>query len=579
MRLLECFAPLFAYGLQLDEHAGKQGIPDGELGAVQSRARALVEQARMTALAEGRPLAEVELAGFAVVAWFDEVVARHGGWRNQGSPLQLLLFHTGNAASEFFDHLGGLSSDAEEVREVFGMALLLGFTGQYYYEHGDSGELGRIKALYSHAWAGAPSLLQSLQRDGITPQPYHTQGSPVLRLPGPTTGRRTMQWVAATLVVLVLVSFVAPVYSRAVPEQAWFVAGIVVALAGLLGWSLTMAWQTLVVMRAHTRVVDSTEAAYGVGNLWSAITDAARRVRGAVLHPFRRRGEWRRLSRHPWLLFLGDSAADVRSLLQAAAHAPHAREQVSSDNSRPWHWWVFRSLVAVEPGARLIHPDATAGGVESSWSQALSLLARERRKLPLDGVALCISAQSLRGSDAAIMAHADRLYRLADDAARRLELQLPLYIVVTGIEVMPGHGAFRATLPPAVFRRVLGWRRSMLSGNNQHLRGRLDVRSDAVSSRLQAAGMAALAMQRDPRGRRELFAFVQSLPDLQRGMQAFLYRLLANENGGGRRLRWCGMYVTGGSRPEAPGGDFVDDLFNRFLPADRWLARRIAPEE
>jgi len=578
MRLLESFAPLFAYGLQLDEQAGKHNIPDDQLASVQLRARALVEQARMSALAEGRPLAEVELAGFAVVAWFDEVVTRHGGWRNQGSPLQLLLFHTGNAANEFFDLLGGLSGNVEEVREVFGMALLLGFTGQYYYEHGDTGELGRIKALYSHAWAGAPALLQSLQRDSITPQPYRTQGSPVLRLPGPVAGRRTVLWVAATLVLLVLVSFVAPAYSHAISEQAWFVAGIAVAFAGVLGWSLSFAWQTLVVMRAHTRVADSPEAAYGVGNLWSAMTDAARRVRGAVLHPFRRRGEWRRLSRHPWLLFLGDSAADVRSLLQAAAHAPHAREQVGNDAARPWHWWVFRSLVAIEPGARLTHPDAGVGGVDSPWSQALSLLARERRKLPLDGVALCVAAQSLRASDAVITAHADRLYRLADEAASRLHLQLPLYIVVTGLEAVPGLAAFRASLPQAAFRRVLGWRRSTPPGNGGP-RGRMDVRSDAVSSRLQAAGMAALAMQRDPHGRRELFAFVQSLPDLQRGMQAFLLRLLANEQTGGHRLRWCGIYVTGGSRAEAPGGDFVDDLFNRFLPADRWLARRIAPEE
>jgi hypothetical protein len=36
--------------------------------------------------------------------------------------------------------------------------------------------------------------------------------------------------------------------------------------------------------------------------------------------------------------------------------------------------------------------------------------------------------------------------------------------------------------------------------------------------------------------------------------------------------------VTGGSRSDAPNGDFVDDLFNRFLPADRVLARRVAPK-
>lgn len=575
MRLLECFAPLFAYGLLIDEQAASQNPSDDEIASVHARALALVEQGRGAAFSRGKPMAEVELAAFAVTAWFDEVMTRHGGWHGHASPLQQTLFRTGSAATEFFDQLGRLGNGAEEVRDVFGMALLLGFRGQYYYEQGEGGELARIKALYCPASVDAASVLQSLQRESVTPQPYMTPGSPVLRLPVTWMGRRLAQLVATLVVLLVFVAFVAPVFSHAISEQAWFTGGFVVAVAGVAIWSGVLAWQSLVMMRAHTRVADSTLAGYGIGSLRSAVKDAARRLRGAILHPFRRRGRWRQLSRHPWLLFLGDSAADVRSLMQAAASAPHARELSGANETLPWNWWVFRAVVAIEPGPRLSHPHAGIGDAESPWSKALALLARERRKLPLDGMVICIAAQSLRESDGTVAAYADRLHRLADEATKRLSLQLPLYVVITGLEALPGHAAFRAALPSSVFRRVLGWRGNGADG--MAAGEYMDVHGEAVSGRLMSTAMAVLATQDDPRKRREAFAFVQALPGMQRGLRTFLDRLQANEANGEHRLRWLGLYVTGGARNDAPSGDFVDDLFGRFLPADRALARRIAP--
>ncbi len=577
MRLLECFAPLFAYGLLVDEQAASQDLRDDEWPSVHARALALVEQCRGVAFSRGKSLAEVELAAFAVAAWFDEMVSRRGGWQGQVSPLQQTLFRTGNAATEFFDQLGRLGNSDEEVREVFSMALLLGFTGQYYYEKGDGGELGRIKALYCPASTGATTVLQSLQRESITPQPYMVPGSPVLRLPGTWMGRRLAQLVATLVVLLVFVAFVAPVFSQGISQQAWFTGGIAVAVLAVLGWTGVLAWQSLVMMRAHTRVADSTEAGYGIGSLSAAVKDAARRLRGAVLHPFRRRGPWRQLSRHPWLLFLGDSAADVRSLLQAAASAPHARELSRANDTRPWHWWVFRSVVAIEPGPRLSHPHATIGDGDAPWSKALAMLATERRKLPLDGMVICIAAQSLREPDAVVATHADRLHRLADEATRRLELQLPVYVVVTGLEALPGHATFRSALPASVFRRVLGWRHAAVAADGV-LDANLEAQADGVMARLLSTAQAVLATERDPRRRREAFAFAQSLHGVRRGLRTFLDRLQANESGGARRLHWQGLYVTGGSRNEAPSGDFVDDLFGRFLPADRVLARRVAPK-
>ncbi|RDJ00317.1 hypothetical protein DVT68_05795 [Dyella solisilvae] len=574
MRLLECFAPLFSYGLLIDERGGPLSVADGQ-GLAHDHARALVDQARKMALAAGKPLPHVEKAAFAAVAWFDEVLARQPGVREQGAPLQLSLFHTGNAASEFFDHLASLDSEAEEVREVYSMALLLGFVGQYYYERGDSGELGRIKALHCRPGISASVVLQALQRESITPQPYLWPGSPVHHLSMSWARRRAAPVVTTLLVLLVLVAFVVPAFRQGASAQAWYLAGLAVTVGGALCWGAALAWDRLVLRRAHTRVVAHPDAGYGIVDVWAALADAARHARGALLHPFRRRGAWRRMARNPWLLFLGDSAGQVRNLLQAAAHAPHARALQGDDASRPWHWWMYRALVAVEPASHLVRSSRESQAEDSPWSAALALLARERRKLPLDGMVLCVEANRLLEHMPPGDSPGRRLHDLADEVARRLQLQLPLYVVVTGMDSLPGYASFRAMLPAGSLRKAVGWREPT-SQQGRPVAGRMDVQLGATLERLRAIATAALGAQHDAHGRREAFEFLWSLHGLQQGLQLFLAQLFAGESVVGRRLHWCGVYFTAGSRMDAPGGDFVDDLFNRFLPGDWQLARRVA---
>ncbi|MFC4528594.1 DotU family type IV/VI secretion system protein [Dyella halodurans] len=570
MRLLDYFAPLFAYGLAVDEQAAAQAAPS-ELAPLNARARELIDQARKIALANGKSMQDVELAGFAVVAWFDEIIVRHEARRDQPSPLQLTLFHTSDASSEFFEHLARLDSRADEVREVYGTALLLGFVGQYYYEKGDGGELGRIKSVYCRPYAAPATVLQALQRESITPQPYLTPDSPARRKPGPWAGRRPALFVALGVVLLVLVAFVAPVFSSAMSAQAWYLAGILVVIAGMLGWAGSLAWHWL----ASARASADPHAGWDLRSVWTALKEAARRVRGAILHPFRRRGKWRQLSRHPWLLFLGDSGANVRGLLQAAAQSCHGRLLPGDGGAASGHWWLFRSLVAIEMDPRLAQTRDDPQAADLLWSEALTRLSRERRKLPLDGVVLGVAAQSLLGPAADITATAARLRRMAHEATQRLQLQLPLYVVVTGLDLLPGHASFKAALPAPVFRKVLGWRKSEATSAGASP-GRADAPYDDAFERMRMIGLAALARQHGPHGRREIFEFRQALSELQHGLHVFIDRLIAEDAAGQHGLRWCGLYFTGASPGDPTGGEFVEDLFNRFLPGDRLLARRTA---
>ncbi|MEO6800595.1 MAG: DotU/TssL family secretion system protein [Rhodanobacter sp.] len=200
-RMLAYFTPLLSFGLAVDEHIAA-GNPPGSVEEVYARARTLIEQARSAALAAGKPAPAVESAAFAVVAWFDEIITRNPSWWSQASPLQVSLFNTNNAGNEFFDHLSNLRGGDEEVREVYYHVLLLGFVGQYYYETGDQGELGKVKELNSRQLPLPPAPLHTLREEQITSQPYQMKDPPGPRYP--------RQWDALLMKVGAVVALLIP---------------------------------------------------------------------------------------------------------------------------------------------------------------------------------------------------------------------------------------------------------------------------------------------------------------------------------------------------------------------------------
>jgi type IV/VI secretion system ImpK/VasF family protein len=205
-RLLDCFSALLSFGLALDASiaAGRAGATCEE---AQRRAIELLDEARAAAERLGKSAEQIESALFAMVAWIDEVLSRHPGCEAAIAPLQLRLFNSSNAKTEFFHHLSALPPDEEEVREVYWHALALGFKGQYYFESGDDGELGKLKDLHGQQLAIRPASLDTLAEDRITPQPYGVPDPPGPR--EPQGGKRALLRTVAALAVVVPLAYLA----------------------------------------------------------------------------------------------------------------------------------------------------------------------------------------------------------------------------------------------------------------------------------------------------------------------------------------------------------------------------------
>ena len=172
--LLDKFSALFSYGLAIDAFDPlRPGVTEPTTRAdAQAQVRRLLVDARLAATADCTPPAQIESAAFATIAWLDEIFARQRRWTDAASPLQAQLFNSSNAHSEFFHHLSGLQAGDDAVREVYWYALANGFTGQYYFESGDGGELGKLKELHGRQLPVMPVALATLAKDQITPQPY-----------------------------------------------------------------------------------------------------------------------------------------------------------------------------------------------------------------------------------------------------------------------------------------------------------------------------------------------------------------------------------------------------------------------
>ena len=275
----------------------------------------------------------------------------------------------------------------------------------------------------------------------------------------------------------------------------------------------------------------------------------------------------------PWFLFVGDTSAGVPELLDAAA-GTRVPPPAGPAGRAFWQWRRLPSMVAID-----IHPSVLNEMQEprerSLWYMALLELAERRERLPLNGIVVCMSVSALLGDPQARDAVSLRLRTLVHDVAEHLRIQLPVYLVVTGLERLDGYEVVRTSLPAEVLAQALGHRLA----NDAAPRSPADVQLDGlfseITQRLRALRMGLFRAQRNPAGRQAIHAFVEQVRALQPGLRATADCLFGYGHGP-RSPRWRGLYLTA-SPSGGLGGAFAKDLFSHFLPSDQPLAHSRRP--
>ena len=289
-----------------------------------------------------------------------------------------------------------------------------------------------------------------------------------------------------------------------------------------------------------------------------------------------RRAHWAKsASPVPWFLCLGDAAANLPGLFAtthgARADAPSAP---SSSDGEWWRWWLTPRLVAVEIDSTAAGDTTDTPRSRGLWLHSLLALAERRDRLPLNGLVVAVAATDLlEAGTAKLKSQAERTRRLLDEASDTLRLQMPTYLVVTGLERLAGYETLHGALPPEVLAQALGHRLTDPSAFIETPAGeRLDAVFDPIAQQLHALRMALLREQPGSTGRLAIHEFVEAVRTLRPGLREFAQVLFENHGRNSRAPRWRGFYLTAAAS-DAVGGAFVHDLFERFLPVDQPLVR------
>jgi type VI secretion system protein ImpL len=316
--------------------------------------------------------------------------------------------------------------------------------------------------------------------------------------------------------------------------------------------------------------------------------DAAKGVKGAF-GQLRKALGFANMSRRkkysvPWVLLFGDEDAG-----QSDVVAELARLGVEDDQchcrAEALHFAVLRDGVVFAPSARFFAHGKAGDAYAATLLRAFRAV-RPRR--PLDAVVVTLGAQELcgqepgtfeaeRAAEAAGHRIAERLERIQD----ALGMSLPVYVLVTGCEQVPGFDALQRAVGDEALRQMFGWTSPKTPDTAYAKSWEEDICGSILSS-LDSATQSVFAAPHPPDDAGRIFRlreyFEDLFPALTLRLRTIFQPRSQMQSVPCRGVYFCGHYGEGRGRRTT----FVHDVFSKQIfgemglasPADRLMVAR-----
>jgi type VI secretion system protein ImpL len=162
----------------------------------------------------------------------------------------------------------------------------------------------------------------------------------------------------------------------------------------------------------------------------------------------------------PWIMLLGDEQ-QTRELCHGW--------RLSSSGKPGWfgRWWYDSdTAVLAVPGVMFNHGEGALVQI-AAWRQLLRMLLMMRAGRPLDAIIWTLPAEQLWSTEQAA-ATGLQARRKFNELLQRLGLSVPVYLLVTGLETVPGIKELAQVLPEDARDRVFGWSSPFAPGTAWH---------------------------------------------------------------------------------------------------------------
>ena len=275
----------------------------------------------------------------------------------------------------------------------------------------------------------------------------------------------------------------------------------------------------------------------------------------------------------PWYVIVGaPGSGKTTALVNSGLNFP--LEQRSGKGAlrgvggtRNCDWWFTDEAVFLDTAGRYLTQDSDAASDSAGWAEFLTLLKKYRKRRPINGVILTISAQDLMvqghaGREAYVAAARRRLNELN----KELQIQLPVYVMVTKCDLVAGFTEYFDDLEKDGRAQIWG----VTFPYDQTTTGKAAPgfvgEFDALMTRLNERVFTRLEDDHDVRRRARIFAFPQQIAALRDLLNAFITDVFAATRFD-QLVLLRGVYFTSGTQEGTPIDRLLGSIGRRFAVA------------
>jgi type VI secretion system protein ImpL len=179
-----------------------------------------------------------------------------------------------------------------------------------------------------------------------------------------------------------------------------------------------------------------------------------------VLGELKRRKLGRRFLREmPWYVIIGPPATGkTTALKQSGLSFPIdlADDLQGVGGTRNCDWFFTEDAVLIDTAGRYTQQESDPQSDAAEWLGFLDLLKKHRGSRALNGVIVALSVDTLSEGDAALRAHGRAIRKRLTELMDRLEIRLPVYLMLTKADLIKGFEPFFAELGTAEREQVWG---------------------------------------------------------------------------------------------------------------------------
>ncbi|MEQ1759516.1 MAG: type VI secretion system membrane subunit TssM [Vicinamibacterales bacterium] len=267
----------------------------------------------------------------------------------------------------------------------------------------------------------------------------------------------------------------------------------------------------------------------------------------------------------PWYVIIGaPGSGKTTALVNSGLHFP--LEQRSGrgalrgiGGTRNCDWWFTDEAVLLDTAGRYTTQDSDAAGDSQAWDEFLALLKKYRKRRPLNGVILTVSAQDLMGADDTLERHTAAARARLNELNRQLKIQLPIYLLVTKCDLLAGFSEYFDDLTQGDRQQVWGVTFPFDQTAKGEAAQQFEPEFNRLVVRLNERVFARLEEDRDPRRRTLIFGLPQQLAALKSQLGEYIAGVFRSTRFD-EQVLLRGVYLTSGTQEGTP----IDRLLGAF---------------